>query len=44
MFEIYRYYYDLEELTSLLESVFGEIMHLETTKYKMTSVARKFEI
>lgn len=41
MYEIYKYYYELDELRSLLENLFGKVEHLQTTHYEMICVARK---
>jgi len=43
MYEVYKYYYSPEELRSLLENMFGNVTHLETTHYEMICVARKYE-
>ena len=39
--EIYKYYYDPEELRALITETFGDIQHFETTTYEMICVARK---
>lgn len=41
--EIYKYYYEPEELGNLLENAFGEVERLWTTHYEMMCVARKYE-
>lgn len=41
MYEVYKYYYAPEELQGLLESVFGKVIHLETTHYEIICVAQK---
>jgi len=43
-YEIYKYYYTLEELRSLLENSFGEVECLQATHYEMICVARKHEV
>ena len=40
-FEVYKYYYTPEEIQNLLEVIFGEIIHIETTGLEMLCVARK---
>jgi len=40
-FQVYKYYYNPEELQNLLEDTFGEVIHLNTTPYEMLCVARK---
>jgi ubiquinone/menaquinone biosynthesis C-methylase UbiE len=39
--QVYKYYYTPEELQSLLEESFGEVLRLETTPYEMLCVAKK---
>jgi ubiquinone/menaquinone biosynthesis C-methylase UbiE len=39
--QVYKYYYTPEELQSLLEDSFGEVLRLETTPYEMLCVAKK---
>lgn len=42
-YEIYKYYYEPEELRNLLENAFGKVERLRTTRYEMICVARKHE-
>lgn len=43
VYEVYKHYYSPEELRLLLENIFGDVIHLETTHYEMICVARKYE-
>jgi len=40
-YEIYKFYYDPEELRNLLENYFGKVESLQTTHYEMICVAQK---
>lgn len=42
-FQVYKYYYTPEELQSLLEDSFGEVLRLETTPYEMLCVATTYK-
>ncbi len=42
-FEVYKYYYTIEELQNLLEVTFGEVVQIETTPYEILCVARKYK-
>lgn len=40
-YEIYKYYYEPEELCNLVDKAFGRHCHMETTKYELICVARR---